>query len=270
MEGSLGDVKKICEKKPQGREKTCTKNFGRRRDTNPRPSAWQTSKNLLKLYAKCSSLYAASGSQLMKLKKSVTSLVLKKKSHFYSLHFNTKRADYKNIGDLDLLNSILNYPMVSADSRIFSNLVVQITEAAVDSGRTFLKNVSFFNPGKCLAITHPINLSIHPINLSIDEILSGELILYRENAQEFEPRDATPTSRRDSLEQQLIDIKNFRICNRDVLPNLCELAIDPVLYFSRLNAASAVPTRCLLVNETECHQRPLTCCSFYISILMLN
>ena len=40
-----------------------------------------------------SSLYAVSESQLIKLIKSVTSLVLKKKSHYYSLRFSTKNAD---------------------------------------------------------------------------------------------------------------------------------------------------------------------------------
>ena len=135
-------------------------------------------------------------------------------------------------------HSIPNYLMVSADSRIFSNLVVQISEVAVDAekkfqkyfhqelgfypGLMFLKNVSSFNPEKCLAINHPINLSI----TGIEELPSGELILYREKAQEFEPRDATSTSRIYSLEQHLIDIKNFWICNKDVLPNLCKLAIS--------------------------------------------
>ena len=41
--GIFGDMKKNCEKNKA--EITCTKNFGQGRDSNPRPSAWQTSKN---------------------------------------------------------------------------------------------------------------------------------------------------------------------------------------------------------------------------------
>ena len=44
-------------------------------------------------------------------------------------------------------------------------------------------------PENSLAITHPINPRIP----GIEEIPSGELILYREKAQEFEPRDPTST-----------------------------------------------------------------------------
>ena len=40
-----GDIKKNCEKKSHKAEITCTKNFGQGRDSNPRHSAWQTSKN---------------------------------------------------------------------------------------------------------------------------------------------------------------------------------------------------------------------------------
>ena len=42
--GIFGDMKKNCEKSHKA-EITCTKNFGQGRDSNPRPSAWQTSKN---------------------------------------------------------------------------------------------------------------------------------------------------------------------------------------------------------------------------------
>ena len=42
--GIFGDMKKICEKSHKA-EITCTKNFGQGRDSNPRPSAWQTSNN---------------------------------------------------------------------------------------------------------------------------------------------------------------------------------------------------------------------------------
>ena len=45
LRGPFGDIKKICEKKSHKAEITCTKNFGQGRDSNPRPSAWQTSKN---------------------------------------------------------------------------------------------------------------------------------------------------------------------------------------------------------------------------------
>ena len=41
--GIFGDIKKIAKKNKA--EITCTKNFGQGRDSNPRPSAWQTSKN---------------------------------------------------------------------------------------------------------------------------------------------------------------------------------------------------------------------------------
>ena len=40
--GIFGDMKKNCENKA---EIPCTKNFGQGRDSNPRPSAWQTSNN---------------------------------------------------------------------------------------------------------------------------------------------------------------------------------------------------------------------------------
>ena len=42
--GIFGDIKKNCEKSHKA-EITCTKNFGQGRDSNPRPSAWQTSNN---------------------------------------------------------------------------------------------------------------------------------------------------------------------------------------------------------------------------------
>ena len=49
---SVENIKKIegghlkkCEKMSYKVEITCTKNFGQGRDSNPRPSAWQTSKN---------------------------------------------------------------------------------------------------------------------------------------------------------------------------------------------------------------------------------
>ena len=42
--GIFGDRKKNA-KKSHKAEITCTKNFGQGRDSNPRPSAWQTSNN---------------------------------------------------------------------------------------------------------------------------------------------------------------------------------------------------------------------------------
>ena len=45
--GPFGDIEKICEKKSHKAEITCTKNFDQGRDSNPRPSAWQTSKTIL-------------------------------------------------------------------------------------------------------------------------------------------------------------------------------------------------------------------------------
>ena len=54
--GPFGDIERICEKKSHKAEITCTKNFGQGRDSNPRPSAWQTSKILINLYAKCQKL----------------------------------------------------------------------------------------------------------------------------------------------------------------------------------------------------------------------
>ena len=42
--GIFGDMKKM-RKKSHKAEITCTKNFGQGRDSNPRPSAWQTSNN---------------------------------------------------------------------------------------------------------------------------------------------------------------------------------------------------------------------------------
>ena len=50
--GPFGDIKKICEKKSHKAEKPAQTNFGHGRDSNPRPSAWQTSKTILiNLYA---------------------------------------------------------------------------------------------------------------------------------------------------------------------------------------------------------------------------
>ena len=43
--GPFGDIKKFAKKKSHKAEITCTKNFGRGRDSSPRPSAWETSKN---------------------------------------------------------------------------------------------------------------------------------------------------------------------------------------------------------------------------------
>ena len=48
----LETLKKL-RKKSHKAEKTCTKKFDQGRDSNPRPSAWQTSKSLINLYAKC-------------------------------------------------------------------------------------------------------------------------------------------------------------------------------------------------------------------------
>ena len=44
MGGIFCDMKKNA-KKSHKAEITCTKNFGHGRDSNPRPSAWQTSNN---------------------------------------------------------------------------------------------------------------------------------------------------------------------------------------------------------------------------------
>ena len=44
--GQVGAISKA-----QKAEITCTKNIGQGRDSNPRPSAWQTSKILIYLYA---------------------------------------------------------------------------------------------------------------------------------------------------------------------------------------------------------------------------
>ena len=49
--GPFGDIKKICEKNLTKPKKTCTKKFDQGRDSNPRPSAWQTSKSSINLYA---------------------------------------------------------------------------------------------------------------------------------------------------------------------------------------------------------------------------
>ena len=46
MKGNpLETFKKIAKKVSQSRNNNAQKNFGQRRDSNPRPSAWQTSKN---------------------------------------------------------------------------------------------------------------------------------------------------------------------------------------------------------------------------------
>ena len=51
--GPFGDISKICDKKSHRAENLHKKIFGHGRDSNPRPSAWQTSKTILiNLYAK--------------------------------------------------------------------------------------------------------------------------------------------------------------------------------------------------------------------------
>ena len=50
--GPFGDIKKFA-KKTHKAEKNLRKKFDQGRDSNPRPSAWQTSKSLINLYAKC-------------------------------------------------------------------------------------------------------------------------------------------------------------------------------------------------------------------------
>ena len=76
------DIKKIGEKKSQSRKKPALKIFGQGRDSNPRPSAWQTFKKAVRsmLSASRSSVaqFSVSASQLIKFIKSVSSLVLKK------------------------------------------------------------------------------------------------------------------------------------------------------------------------------------------------
>ena len=82
--------------------KTCTKMFGHGRDSNPRPSAWQTSKILKKIRRRSYISVTVSGSQLIKLKichfvglkkRKVTAIVCvfygkhRQKSHCYSLRF---------------------------------------------------------------------------------------------------------------------------------------------------------------------------------------
>ena len=53
-DGPFGDIKKKLRKKSHKAEKKpAQKNFYQGRDSNPRPSAWQTSKSLINLYAKC-------------------------------------------------------------------------------------------------------------------------------------------------------------------------------------------------------------------------
>ena len=51
--GPLGDIKNICVKVSSSQKKPAQKSFGHGRDSNPHPSAWQTSKTILiNLYAK--------------------------------------------------------------------------------------------------------------------------------------------------------------------------------------------------------------------------
>ena len=85
----LETLKNICEKKSNKAEKDLHKKFLVMGGTRTRPSAWQTSKKLQKIRSRRSYIsVAVSGSQLIK---SVTSLVLKKKSHYYSPFFYEKR-----------------------------------------------------------------------------------------------------------------------------------------------------------------------------------
>ena len=85
-------LEKICEKVSQSR-KNLHKKFLVMGGTRTRPSVWQTSKNPPKIRSRRSYIsVAVSGSQLIKLIKSVTSLVLKKeKSLLYSAFFYEKR-----------------------------------------------------------------------------------------------------------------------------------------------------------------------------------
>ena len=54
MKGDLLETLKTFAKKSLTMsKKPAQKIFGHGRDSNLRPSAWQTSKNLIKLYAKC-------------------------------------------------------------------------------------------------------------------------------------------------------------------------------------------------------------------------
>ena len=83
------------QKKSHKAEITCTKKFcGQGRESSPRRSTGRPQKNPQKIRSRRSYInVAVSGSQHINLIKSVTSLVLKKKSHYYSLRFSTKSAD---------------------------------------------------------------------------------------------------------------------------------------------------------------------------------
>ena len=84
MEGGLfGDIKKFAKKSLRKPKKPAQKTFGQVRDSNPRPSAWQTSKKAVTSVPSSSrssvAQFIVSASQLIKLIKSVSSLALKKK-----------------------------------------------------------------------------------------------------------------------------------------------------------------------------------------------
>ena len=83
MKGNPLEIsKKICEKSLTKPKKLHKKIFGQGRDSNLRPSAWQTSKKAVTSMPSASrsseAQFSVSASQLIKLIKSVSSLVLKK------------------------------------------------------------------------------------------------------------------------------------------------------------------------------------------------
>ena len=80
--GPFGDIKKICEKKSYKAEKTCTKNFWSRAGLEPTSFCLADLKKAVTSMPSASrssvAQFSVSASQLLKLIKSVTSLVLKK------------------------------------------------------------------------------------------------------------------------------------------------------------------------------------------------
>ena len=98
--GPFGDIdKKLPKKVSRSRKRPAQKNFGHGRDSNPSLFLADLKKSSKQLEAEEATLvWQLQGSQLIKLIKSVTSLVLKKekkKSLSYSLRFSTKRRQFR-------------------------------------------------------------------------------------------------------------------------------------------------------------------------------
>ena len=94
--GHFGDIKKICEKSLTKPKKPAQKNLdkgGNRTHVFCLADLKQAVTSMTKASRSIVAQLSVSASALIKLIKSVSSLVLKKKRHYYSLRFSTESAD---------------------------------------------------------------------------------------------------------------------------------------------------------------------------------